>query len=271
MRRLASGLGPSIDAMRLIAADRDLRWLLLGWFAVWAGKGGFLVVNSVTAFAAGGPVAVGLLGLASYLPPAILSPFAGVPAARWPRGTCPPGEPRRPRRCGRPRDARHVHRRAHRGALRGRRHRGRGGSRHEAAPHGPAADAGADAGAAHRRQRELECGRGRGHVPGAGRRRGRPGRDRPARGRHRGPGLLRHRGAGHRGGTRPDGRARRWVARPRPGPAVGRRPRGRAPARSAARDPRIRDADLRSWAAHGPHRRRRDRPARDGRSRGRRR
>jgi len=84
MRRLASGLGPSIDAMRLIAVDRDLRRLLLGWFAVWAGKGGFLVVNSVTAFAAGGPVAVGLLGLASYLPPAILSPFAGVPAARWP-------------------------------------------------------------------------------------------------------------------------------------------------------------------------------------------
>ena len=84
MRRLRASLGPSLDALRLTLVDADLRHLMLGWFAAWAGKGAFFVVNLVLAFAVGGPVAVGLLGLAAYLPAAVLAPFAGVPVARWP-------------------------------------------------------------------------------------------------------------------------------------------------------------------------------------------
>lgn len=84
MRRLAASLGPSLDALRLTATDRDLRHLMVGWFAIWAGKGAFLVVNLVLAYAAGGAVAVGILGLASYLPAALIAPFAGVPVARGP-------------------------------------------------------------------------------------------------------------------------------------------------------------------------------------------
>ncbi len=83
MRRVVASLGPSLDALRLTLVDLDLRRLMLGWFAVWAGKGAFLVVNLVIAYDVGGPVAVGILGLASYLPTAILAPFAGVPVARW--------------------------------------------------------------------------------------------------------------------------------------------------------------------------------------------
>ena len=84
MRRLRASLGPSLDALRLTLVDTDLRHLMVGWFAVWAGKGAFFVVNLVLAFDVGGPVAVGLLGLAAYLPAAVLAPFAGVPVARWP-------------------------------------------------------------------------------------------------------------------------------------------------------------------------------------------
>ncbi len=57
---------------------------MVGWFAVWAAKGAFVVVNLVIAYDADGAIAVGILGLASYLAPAILAPFAGLPVARWP-------------------------------------------------------------------------------------------------------------------------------------------------------------------------------------------
>ena len=84
MRRMLASLGPSIDALRLTLVDPDLRQLMIGWFAVWAGKGAFLVVNLVIAYDVGGAPAVGVLGLAAYLPTALLAPFAGVPVARWP-------------------------------------------------------------------------------------------------------------------------------------------------------------------------------------------
>ena len=54
---------------------------MVGWFAVWAAKGAFVVVNLVIAYDADGAIAVGILGLASYLAPAILAPFAGLPVA----------------------------------------------------------------------------------------------------------------------------------------------------------------------------------------------
>ena len=51
--------------------------------AVNAGMWAFLVTNLVVAYGAGGAAATGLLGVASFLAPTVVSPFAGIPAARW--------------------------------------------------------------------------------------------------------------------------------------------------------------------------------------------
>ncbi len=83
MHRLTASLALAVGALRVTLADDDLRRMTIAWFAINCGKWTFLVTNLVIAFAAGGPVAVGLLGLARYLTPTILAPFAGVPVARW--------------------------------------------------------------------------------------------------------------------------------------------------------------------------------------------
>jgi hypothetical protein len=41
------------------------------------------VTNLVVAYDAGGAAATGLLGVASFVAPTVVSPFAGIPAARW--------------------------------------------------------------------------------------------------------------------------------------------------------------------------------------------
>ena len=64
--------------------DPDLGRLEFAWFAVQTGKSAFLVTMLVLAYEAGGTVAVGLMGLASYLTPTILAPLAPLPAHRWP-------------------------------------------------------------------------------------------------------------------------------------------------------------------------------------------
>ena len=64
--------------------DRDLGRLEFAWFAVQTGKSAFLVTMLVLAYDAGGTVAVGLMGLASYLTPTILAPLVALPAHRWP-------------------------------------------------------------------------------------------------------------------------------------------------------------------------------------------
>jgi Major Facilitator Superfamily/Cyclic nucleotide-binding domain len=84
MRRLAASLALAVGALRLTLADDDLRRMTISWFAINCGKWTFLVTNLVIAYTAGGPVAVGILGLARYLTPTVLAPFAGVPVARWP-------------------------------------------------------------------------------------------------------------------------------------------------------------------------------------------
>lgn len=84
MRRIAASLALAIDALRLTLADDDLRRMTISWFAINCGKWAFLVTNLVIAYEAGGAVAVGILGLARYLTPTILAPFAGLPVARWP-------------------------------------------------------------------------------------------------------------------------------------------------------------------------------------------
>ncbi|MEO5884570.1 MAG: MFS transporter [Candidatus Limnocylindrales bacterium] len=82
-RRIGTSLSPAMTALRLAFIDGDLRHLMLAWLAVNAGKWAFLVVNLVLAYDAGGAVAIGVLGLARFLIPTILAPFAGLPTIRW--------------------------------------------------------------------------------------------------------------------------------------------------------------------------------------------
>jgi hypothetical protein len=75
------GLTPEV--LRAAVQDPDLRRLQTGWMAVNAGQWAYLVTNLVVAYDAGGPAATGLLGVASFIAPTVVSPFAGIPAARW--------------------------------------------------------------------------------------------------------------------------------------------------------------------------------------------
>ena len=63
--------------------DPALRRLTVAWFAIMAGKWAFLVTTLVSAYVAGGTVALGILGLARFLVPTAIAPFAGLPTARW--------------------------------------------------------------------------------------------------------------------------------------------------------------------------------------------
>lgn len=81
--RLPAAVLPATGALRTTLEDPALRRLIVAWFAVMAGKWALLVTTLVVAYEQGGPVAVGVLGLARYLTPSILAPFASVPAARW--------------------------------------------------------------------------------------------------------------------------------------------------------------------------------------------
>ncbi len=71
------------DVVRAALHDPDLRRLQLSWMAVNAGRWAFLITNLVVAYDAGGPGLVGILGLATFIAPMILSPFVGIPTARW--------------------------------------------------------------------------------------------------------------------------------------------------------------------------------------------
>ena len=76
-------LAPAVSSLRTSMADPAVRRLVVAWFAVVAGKWALLVTTLVIAYDRGGPFAVGILGVVRYLTPAIVAPFAGVPASRW--------------------------------------------------------------------------------------------------------------------------------------------------------------------------------------------
>ena len=76
-------LGVTPEVIRAALKDPDLRRLQASWMAVNAGMWAYLVTNLVVAYGAGGAAATGLLGVASFIAPTVVSPFAGVPAARW--------------------------------------------------------------------------------------------------------------------------------------------------------------------------------------------
>ena len=70
-------------AIRAVLRNGDIGRLETAWFLANAGTYAFLVVTLVVAYASGGALAAGVLGAVRYVPPAIISPFAGIPAARW--------------------------------------------------------------------------------------------------------------------------------------------------------------------------------------------
>jgi hypothetical protein len=83
MPRFGPGPNPAVDALRTTLDDPGLRGLTAAWFAVVAGKWAFLVTTLIVAYELGGAFAVGLLGLARYLTPTLIAPFAGLPTVRW--------------------------------------------------------------------------------------------------------------------------------------------------------------------------------------------
>ncbi len=78
-RRLPAGL----DAARVVLQEPGLLRLQAAWLSIHAGKTALLVINLVLAYQVGGPAAMGLFGIARFLPPTVLSVLAGLPTARW--------------------------------------------------------------------------------------------------------------------------------------------------------------------------------------------
>ena len=75
----------SASAFASVARNADLRRLELAWTASVVGHYAFLVTVSVYAYEQGGARAVGLVFLARLVPAALVSPFAGLLADRFPR------------------------------------------------------------------------------------------------------------------------------------------------------------------------------------------
>ncbi|MGH2474618.1 MAG: hypothetical protein ACRDIL_05085, partial [Candidatus Limnocylindrales bacterium] len=70
---VADAISPALGALRTTLGDAALRRLIIAWFAVMAGKWALLVTTLIIAYERGGPVGVGILGLARYLTPAIMA------------------------------------------------------------------------------------------------------------------------------------------------------------------------------------------------------
>jgi MFS family permease len=78
-------LGDSAHAFAAVFRNRNLRHLELAWACSIVGHWGFLIAVSVYAYQQGGEKAVGLIFLLRLVPAAIVSPFAGLLADRYPR------------------------------------------------------------------------------------------------------------------------------------------------------------------------------------------
>jgi MFS family permease len=76
----------SLQALRRVAANRDMRRLQLGWAASVTGSFAYMVALSVVAYRqGGGATAVGVLVLLRMLTSAVCSPVTAILADRWPR------------------------------------------------------------------------------------------------------------------------------------------------------------------------------------------
>lgn len=85
MGGLRTRLGDSARAFGAVARNPSLRRLELAWTASVVGNWAFLIAVSVYAYGQGGEKAVGLIFLLRLVPAALVSPFAGLVADRYPR------------------------------------------------------------------------------------------------------------------------------------------------------------------------------------------
>ncbi len=85
MRGLGKRLGDSAAAFRAVVANPDLRRLQLAWAWSIVGHWAYLVAVSVYAYREGGEAAVGIVFALRLIPAAIIAPFAGLLADRYPR------------------------------------------------------------------------------------------------------------------------------------------------------------------------------------------
>ena len=79
-------LGDAGAALREVLANRGLRRIELAWTLGFAADGALLVALLLVAFEAGGPFAVGLVGVIRTAPAILAGPLVGIPAARLPPG-----------------------------------------------------------------------------------------------------------------------------------------------------------------------------------------
>lgn len=82
---LGERLGGSAAAFGAVFRNPSLRWLELAWTSSIVGHWAYLVAVSVYAYGEGGEEAVGLVFLLRLVPAALLAPFAGMLADRYPR------------------------------------------------------------------------------------------------------------------------------------------------------------------------------------------
>ncbi len=85
MAAVTRGLGESAGAFRAVVGNPDLRRLQLAWAWTIVGHWAYLVAVSVYAYGVGGEAAVGLIFALRMLPAALIAPFAGLLADRFPR------------------------------------------------------------------------------------------------------------------------------------------------------------------------------------------
>lgn len=79
---IRAALAAASLALREVLHNPGIRRIELAWTLGVAGDAAFLVALLVVAFAAGGPLAVGLVGVLRTAPAIVVGPFAGVPAGR---------------------------------------------------------------------------------------------------------------------------------------------------------------------------------------------
>lgn len=70
-------------AIRAVLRNADIARLEAAWLTANAATYAFLVITLIVAYDTGGAIGAGLVGVARYLPPTLIAPLAGLPAARW--------------------------------------------------------------------------------------------------------------------------------------------------------------------------------------------
>jgi hypothetical protein len=78
----AQALAASTHAIREVAGNAGIRRIEAAWAIGIASDWAYLVVLLIAAYAAGGALGVGILGVVRMIPPALIGPFADVPVAR---------------------------------------------------------------------------------------------------------------------------------------------------------------------------------------------